>query len=454
MTTSDFWESRPVLTHVRDFARARRVPPLAMLASLTARAIGSLDPNVVGPPVVGAHSSLNAAFALVGPSGFGKGVTEAAARDATNLPQIPELPLGSGEGLARTFAVDDEGQQEIRAAMFTASEVDGLAAIGARQGATVMSVFRQAISGESIGSANAQKHTRVIVPAHGYRAVFTIGVQPERAGPLINDTAGTAQRILWVPTTDPDAPAARPSEPPRWTVPRTLVPADRRTVLELPHEAVEAMDQTQLGKLHGDPDIDPLDGHALMTRAKIAAGLMVLDGRMYEVSTEDWQLAGVLMRESDRTRERIVAALSEAARRSNRAKAHAVAERDDVVAEKRVSRAANGIVTRLQRAGRVLSHSELRKALRSDLRPEFQPAIDSLLATGAIKSTPHGYALEGGQVDTPVHPQIRRSEGVDTLSTWTPDDARPPAKTLPGDTTDTTPGLTSRVLEIIGKAQA
>ncbi|MCH5645359.1 hypothetical protein [Gordonia sp. ABSL49_1] len=449
MTAADFWTARPVLEHVRDFARARRVPPLAMLASLTVRAIGSLDPNIVGPPVIGGYSSLNCAVAYVGPSGFGKGATEAAARDATNLPALPELPLGTGEGMARTFAANDEGQQEIRSAIFTASEVDGLAALGARTGATVMSVFRQAISGESIGSANAQKHTRVIVPAHSYRAVFTIGVQPERAQPLIGDTAGTAQRILWVPTSDPDAPERRPSEPDRWTVPRTLVPGDRRTVLRLPDEAVEAMDRTQLGKLHGDPDINPLDGHALMTRAKIAAGLMVLDGRMREVTIEDWELAGVLMRESDRTRDRVAAVLADSARRVNRAKAHAVAERDDVVAEKKVQRAANGIVARLERSRQVLSKSDLRKALRSDLRPEFQPAIDRLIGDGLVAETPHGYTLTGGQVDSGVHPDNSRSEQVDTPVHVDTPRGNPPGKTPPGGITPTTPGVTARVLEIL-----
>ena len=412
---NDCWDARPVLRHASDFARARRVSRTALLGSLTARAIASLDPNVVLPPTIGGHASLNLAVVYVGPSGFGKGATDAAARDATNLPAIPELPIGSGEGLARTFAANDEGHQEIRAAVFTASEIDGLAALGARSGATVMSVLRQAISGESIGSANAQKHTRVIVPAHGYRAVFTIGAQPERCGPLIGDTAGTAQRMWWVPTADPDAPDIRPSEPDRWNIPRTLVPADRRTVLALPSEAVSAMDSHQLAKLRGDDDIDPLDGHTMLTRARIAAGLMVLDGRMYEVTSEDWQLAGVLMAESNRVRQRIATIIAESSRKANRAKAHAAAERDEVLAEKKVQRAANGIVARLERAGRVMSQSELRKALRSDLRPEFQPAVDALIAAEVIDTTPHGYTLTGGQVDTAVHPHNTSSEGVDTV---------------------------------------
>ncbi|WP_210754168.1 hypothetical protein [Gordonia paraffinivorans] len=407
--SSDFWETRPSLVHVRDFARARRVPPTAMLASLIVRAIGSLDPNVVGPAVIGGHSSLNLAVALVGPSGFGKGATEAAAREATDLPVITELPLGTGEGLARTFAPNDEGQQEVRAALFSASEIDGLAAIGSRQGSTTMAVFRQAISGESIGGANAQRHTRVIVPAHSYRAVFTVGVQPERAAPLLGDTAGTAQRILWVPTTDPDAPTIRPTEPERLHVPRALVPSDRRTVITLPDIAVEAMERTQLAKLHGDPDVDPLDGHALLTRAKVAVGLMVLDGRSatWTVTVEDWDLAGSLMRESTRTRDRIAATLDELARRSNRAKAHAAAERDEYVADRKLDRAKDAVVRWLTRDGEMPTN-KLRSRLKADVRDYLGPALADLVAAGIVVEVPvergTRYRLAEVQGVPPVHP--------------------------------------------------
>ena len=450
--SADFWAARPVLEHVRDFARARRVSPSAMLASLVVRAIVTLDPNVVGPAVIGGHSSLNMAVAFVGPSGFGKCATEAAAREATNLPAVPELPLGTGEGLARTFAANDEGHREIRAAIFTASEVDGLAALGARTGATVMSVFRQAISGEAIGGANAQKHTRVIVPGHSYRAVFTIGVQPERAQPLLGDTAGTAQRILWTPTTDPDAPAVRPDEPDRWTVQRTLVPADRRTVLTLPNEAVEAMERTQLAKLHGDPDVNPLDGHALLTRAKVAAGLMVLDGRMHTVTVEDWQLAGVLMRESDRARERIASILQDSARRSNRARAHAVADRDEVVSERKLTRTKEAIIRWLGRRGE-LPTNEIRSKLKADLRDYLGAALAELAESGQVVETRvergSRFRLTGVQGVPPVqgaYPQVEA--GVPPVQ-GVPEPENPSGKTPPGGPTNTTPGMTARVLEIL-----
>ncbi|MEP9391149.1 hypothetical protein ABLE94_02670 [Gordonia sp. VNK1] len=80
---------------------------------------------------------------------------------------------------------------------------------------------------------------------------------------------------------------------------------------------------------------------------------------------------------------------------------------------------------------------------RSDLRPEFQPAIDRLIAAGSVTETAHGFVLTGGQVDTAVHPHNRRSETVDSTvhvdSPTIPDrstEDTPPGKT-PGGITPT-----------------
>ncbi|SKZ99172.1 bifunctional DNA primase/polymerase domain protein [Mycobacteroides abscessus subsp. abscessus] len=406
MTDADeFWNSRPVLDHILAFARARMVGPWALLGSLILRANASLDPNVVLPPTIGGVASLNTFVAFVGRSGHGKGATEAAARDATNLPLFPELPVGSGEGLARTFAANADGQRETNRAMFTASEVDGLAALGSRQGATIMSALRQLYSGESIGGANAQKHTRLIVPAHSYRAVLSVGVQPERAAPLLSDLAGTAQRFLWLPVADPDAPDTRLAEPDRWTVPRTLVAADRQIRLALPAEAVHEMESHHLRKLRDDPDVDPLDGHKMLTRAKVAAALMVLDGRMHTISLEDWELAGVLMRVSDHTRSRIERDARAVARKVNEARAIAAAERDEVIADRKVQRARAAILRWLERDGE-LATRDLRMRARSDWRDALTPALTDLVTDGQVIeiSVAKGtrYRLAGGS--SGVHP--------------------------------------------------
>ncbi|MCF3940917.1 hypothetical protein [Gordonia tangerina] len=399
----DFWDARAVLAHVQQFARSRRVAPEATLAALIPRALASVDPNIVLPPVIGGAASLNMIVAMVGPSGHGKGASESAARAATNLPSIVELPIGSGEGLARTFAANSEGEQEVRAAIFSASEVDSIAAISSRTGATLPAVLRQLYSGEALGSANAQKHTRVIVPAHSYRAMVVVGVQPEAAAPLLGDTKGTAQRVFWAPVDDPDAPDVRPEEPARWNVPRTLVAGDRQTHLELPADAWHAMESHHLAKLRGE-NVDPLDGHKLLTRAKVAAALMVLDGRMYAISLEDWELAGVLMRRSDSVRARVEATMNDQARRANRAKARAAADREEIMAERKLQRAKEAVLRRLGRDGE-LATRELRHKIKADIREHLESALAELVDAEQIEeiSVARGKryrVLAGG---TPVH---------------------------------------------------
>ena len=65
-------------------------------------------------------------------------------------------------------------------------------------------------------------------------------------------------------------------------------------------------------------------------------------------------------------------------------------------------------LARLERADGPVSLGVLRKALRSDLRPEFQPAMDRLHDAGSVVETAHGY-VGGGQ---PVHPVHPRSDAV------------------------------------------
>src|SRR5829696_4341629 len=79
---ADFWSSRPVLGHVRDFARARRASPWAVLGAVLVRVTVAVPPFLALPPLVGGPASLNIYVGLVGPSGAGKGAAEAVARDA------------------------------------------------------------------------------------------------------------------------------------------------------------------------------------------------------------------------------------------------------------------------------------------------------------------------------------------------------------------------------------
>lgn len=392
--TADFWNRRPVLTHVLEFARARRAGPWAVLAVTLARTVASVEPNVMLPPIVGGPVSLNMFAALVGPSGGGKGAAEGAARDAVRFVDhngidvdAETFTLGSGEGLARTFmpgGPDDEDGRRTRA-LFTVQEVDTLAALGGRTGSTLLPELRKLYSGETIGFQNANRNTRVVVPAHEYRACLTVGVQPAKAATLIHDAdGGTPQRFVWLPVDDPDAPDVKPDDPRVWTVKAPRWGSDR-VFLEVPDMARQAIDEHRLAVLRGEP-VDPLDGHRMLSRLKIAAALALLSGQSV-IGDEDWFLSGVVMAKSDRTRGRIETALSEQARRTNRARAELDGERamivDEVKSAGEMQRAVDGIVRHLSRKGR-MSASDLRRTLRVNLREHFADAIATLVESGEV----------------------------------------------------------------------
>lgn len=454
--SDDFWTSRASLTHVRDFALAYRCNPLGVLGVVLARVIAATDPNLVGPATVGGEWSLNLIVGLVGRSGQGKDASHAAGFAAVRLPHTREEGVGSGEGIARIFHTDKEGQQDTRRGYLTASEVDRLAAIGGRQGSTLFSTIRQLWTGSTLGFANGQQHTKTNVPAHSYRAVMEIGIQPEGAGPLLADTKGTAQRILWLPVAQIDLPEVVPKAP----EPRTLAtPDDRRRVLTIPAEAEAAVIEHRRSVLAmplvGDSgDVDPLDGHKMLTRLKVAAGLMLLDERCDAITDEDWLLAGALITVSDRIRATLANASRDALRQANRAKAHAVAERDEVVSERKLTRTKEAVIRWLERHDE-LPTNEIRSKLKADCRDYLGAALAELVESGQVIETRvergSRFRLPRVQGVPPVQGAysqfrtgVREVQGV-------PHPENPPAETVPGDTTDNTPGLTPRVLAILDK---
>ncbi len=130
------------------------------------------------------------------------------------------MPVGSGEGLARQYKHFEKGEivDDRDAVIFTAAEIDGLIALSNRLGSTITSQLRSAFSGERLGFANRDDHRRIILEPHTYRLGLNIGVQPERAEALLDQSdGGLPQRFIWVPATDPGITADPPPAPPRWS---------------------------------------------------------------------------------------------------------------------------------------------------------------------------------------------------------------------------------------------
>lgn len=401
--TDDFWNSRDMLRHILDFARARRVSPWAVLGCVLTRVVCATPYHVVLPPTIGGEASLNIFVGLVGKSGSGKGAAEAVATEAVPVGDLITHKTGSGEGIAHGYkrrtkdGVEWLDDNPDHAVLFSVPEIDTLSALGNRQGATLMPELRSAWSGETLGFGYADPSKRLPIEAHQYRLCLVAGIQPGRAQSLLDDAdGGTPQRFLWMPAVDPDAPDTPPSAPPpwRWTPPNTSAKAvlkqpSGRIHMSLCQTAHTEIDQNRLARLRGDGEA--LDGHGLLARLKVAAALALLDSRL-DVTEEDWTLAGVIHRKSDATRAGIQRHLAQAGEQRNAARAMAEAQRSQIVAEtveeatiRKVAQAAK----RKLKAGEWVPRGEIRKAITSSQRGFFDAAMDRLEAAGDIE-------IEGG----------------------------------------------------------
>ena len=224
-----FWDSCPELRDMRQFARSRRVGPWAMFGVCAAVAISAVPPYVVLPPLVGRVASLNTFVALVGKSGSSKSAAIGAALDWLQIdPPTNTKKPGSGEGLAKCFAYvkRSRGEPAVQigknwSVLAEIPEVDTLTATGGRGGSTLMSELRYALSGERLGIDYAADDKAIVLQSQRYRLCLIVGVQPLRAAPIFDDAdAGTPQRFVWFPVSDPTDRRIDPPKRPGWICPR------------------------------------------------------------------------------------------------------------------------------------------------------------------------------------------------------------------------------------------
>ena len=400
----EFWQAREHLGIIEAYARARMVAPWAVFGTVLARIIACVSPEHTIPPIVGGHASLNLFVGLVGRSGAGKGAAESVAAEAVLLPQPVETRTpGSGEGILHAYAkrAKDEVEMIQQSIMFSVPEIDSLGAVGARQGSTLMPLIRSAWSGEQLGFTYADPTKNLKIEAHRYRMTMVAGIQPGRAGTLLDDAdGGTPQRFLWLPATDPDAglDAPEPPDPHRWTFRGSRAwtreefematstfqsPSPTMHPIDVCDTARTVIRENRAKQVRGEGDA--LDGHGLLTRLKVAAALGILDGRM-SVSDEDWELSGIVSAKSTAVRDGIVAEFNARKALANEARAM-----DDIRrSEMKQSREAE----RLERVqGVILRHLEnhgesprwkVRNATASRDRAVFDDALRVLREDGRV----------------------------------------------------------------------
>lgn len=441
--TESFWSSSRQLTDLRQFARARMVGPWAMLGNALALVTCSIPPHVVLPPTIGSYASLNLFVALVGRSGDSKSASMAAAAEWLRIePDYPASKPGSGEGLAKCFAymaklpANQGGGFEQRGKQWSVlakiPEVDTLTATAARGGATIMSTLREGWSGERLGSDYAGEEKRILLQQDRYRLCLVIGVQPGRARALFDEAeAGTPQRIVWLPSADPDAPDDEPPEPatlnlgrweshPQSPAPKgAIIDADTNRnrqlsekadptkfdVLLIPDTATELIKATRRAVRRGDESVDPLDSHKLLARLKVAAALMVLENRRNRVTESDWERAGMIIAISDETRSKVLAELSHRSSEENASKGYAAGIRDDIAEQTKLDRAESRVAENIMRLLRDKfpgygQRSAVRVKIAARDRDYFDGAESKLIDTFRIEKLPAASGTGGsGGVD-------------------------------------------------------
>lgn len=394
---ASFWDARPELARIRQAAQAGMAAPYAVLGVLAVRVLADVPVNYRLNSGIGARGgNLNLYVALAAESGGGKGVaTDVAEYLYPN--DVYSTEVASGEALPTLFARKVKGEQEwVRtSAVVTAPEFSSLRASGDRSGSTLVGRLCAAFSGEALSFAKADSDRNVDVGANTYRLGLITGIQYANSGMLLSDDAtgtGLPQRFLWMPANDPSAPEYLPDMPSQLPVARFPVSPSLK-LIRVCEEAKADIRRGRRLRLIGQPD-ERLDGHKLYARLKMAYALAVLNGRLDEVSLDDWRLAGIVTEVSDAARAKAVAAVAaKAARKAAQAgredglRKVAATESEAEETENRV----RGYITRyLEKHGHG-SASQLRQAVLSSLRDRAADVIDTMATEGQLAETGDGY---------------------------------------------------------------
>ncbi|MFV8312165.1 hypothetical protein [Mycobacteroides chelonae] len=388
MNGDEFFTATPQLQTIYRWARARYAAPWAVFGAVLLRVSASVGPQVQLPGLIGGRASLNLLCAFVSASGGGKGISDKVARLAWPK-AILELPIGSGEGIAATFKRPDkegENNEAISAAIFNVPEVDTLAGIASRQGSILLAQLKSMAMGEQIGQQNASKATTRVVAAHAYRCCLSVGAQPGHTGVLFDDaTGGTPQRFLWFPTTDASMPSEAAPDPAPLNTDLPIYVPNGDGVVEIaygPDEIRQTVIGAHLARQRGQGDA--LDGHALLTRCKVAALLAIMHHRSV-VSELDWQLSETVMAVSDATRDWITSEAKKAQRAKVRDRAIARAAGDDFYDASRLETVKRSIVRMLERDGEQVAGVLSRRLGKREKRELFDQAIALLEADGLVQ---------------------------------------------------------------------
>ncbi|CRK49223.1 hypothetical protein RHCRD62_10078 [Rhodococcus sp. RD6.2] len=394
-TEARFWTARPELERIQRQAHARVAAPWAVLGVALCRVAALIPITVELPAISGGPMQTNLLVALVGRPGEGKGVAGKVAKEMiplnTTLVEETGGP-GSGEGITRSYGHMEkvkEGSTVVgmgwvwrnpnHASLFWVDEVTQLKTVSARSGNTVVDVLRTAVTGGSLKVEYADPAKRNGCGDGTYRFAGVMCAQPTNLGWVMDDEdGGLPQRVLFFKVIDPTIPDLADPVPAfdlAW--PETVYAG----VFRFPSQIVAEIRAEQLSiRRYG---AQGLDGHSTATRMKVAALLRVFHvlanpleyaGRpdnhaeLFDVTAEDWELAGVVMRHSDSVRAEVQAAIGSKAGRDNASRGKAEAERDLARAEHLERHSANQVEAKLRKVfdgGKEFTHRDVARLFDS-----------------------------------------------------------------------------------------
>jgi hypothetical protein len=310
-----FYESRPELKEIREYAHRWGAPADPVLYAILARISATVPPGqraqtgIMSPK----GASLNLFVAAIGPSGSCKSSSASIAKSYFQpgvLDMLDGIGLGSGEGLAEAYMgwveintgeLHNNGnpktkkvrQQTRENVYIVVDEGESLTRQMERNGATVGPMLRSAADGKTLGQANAEEARNRHVDEGCYSMGILMGFQPETAAPLLRDSAsGTTQRFVYCFTTADDIPDQPPEQ---------HAPADPGYDVLWVYPGVRmAMAQTikdeiwrdHIAHMRGAVDEDRLGARKNLTKAKLAALLTLLnDPKRQTVEQAEWNMA-------------------------------------------------------------------------------------------------------------------------------------------------------------------
>jgi len=405
--TTTIFNVTPVLKKIEQAAHARLVSAPAVLGCILLRVLTEIPPNVVLPATVGAAASLNLGLAVVGGSGDGKSAAMDVSEELLGIDQgHMTRVVGSGEGMIESFItivkVPDPGDPDklikVRTVieephrLFTVDEIGQFKAIGGRDGSTLESILRTALTGGQMGTENASEERRRNVPRGSYRLTMMAGVQPAMSDTLLKGTnVGTPQRFIWVSAVDRTLPAEDVGWPDGgldWDPAFITVHADleEQVTVGYPDHVRDEIKETRRRRVQNGGD--PLKGHLLLTQLKVAAALAFLH-QEDKITDQWWGLSESVIQMSLAVQSDCRYALFEERReadeRKGRSDASVEVARSEAIEDLTLTRVKTAIIRVLGKTGES-SWSDLRRALRANHRPSAEDALSELEREGKVRS--------------------------------------------------------------------